>query len=128
MRKDAREMDQLIEDIRAAVSGELRVEKKEPLFQSGESPYLDQLLELLPGTVTGFEHGASDARFLSQYGMRGIVWGADGEMSQHTSEEHLVIDSVHTLFRHLDTFLRKVYKAARQKTIGSFGYHNGESG
>ena len=102
------DVDQLIADIRAAISGEVRVEKKEPLFQSGESPYLDQLLELLPDTVTGFEHGASDARFLSQYGMRGIVWGADGEMSQHTSEEHLVIASAERIYAALDKFLRAV--------------------
>ena len=84
------------------------MEKKEPLFQSGESRYLDRLLALLPDAATGFEHGASDARFLSEYGMQGIVWGAEGEMSQHTSEEHLVIESAGKLYDALDRFMRAV--------------------
>jgi succinyl-diaminopimelate desuccinylase len=100
------DVDRLVEQIRAGIGGELQVEKKEPLFQSGQSRYLDQLLALLPGTATGFEHGASDARFLSEYGMRGIVWGAEGEMSQHTSNEHLVIESAVKLYDALDRFMR----------------------
>ena len=99
------DVDQLVAQIRAGIRGQLQVEKKEPLFQSGESPYLDKLLEMLPSTDTGHEHGASDARFLSEYGLQGIVWGADGEMSQHTSEEHLVIESAIKLYDVLNKFL-----------------------
>ena len=67
-----------------------------------------------PQTVTGFEHGASDARYLSQYGMNGIVWGAEGEMSQHTSDEHLVIESVIELYDVLDRYMR----ALAQQPVG----------
>jgi len=102
------DVDQLVEQIRAGIRGELQVEKKEPLFQSGESPYLDKLLALQPDAVTGYEHGASDARFLSQYGMHGVVWGAEGEMSQHTSDEHLVVESAIRLYDVLDKFMRAV--------------------
>jgi succinyl-diaminopimelate desuccinylase len=100
------DVDRLVEQIRADIGGKLQIEKKEPLFQSGESRYLDQLLALLPAATTGFEHGASDARFLSEYGMNGIVWGAEGEMSQHTSDEHLVIESAVKLYDALDRFMR----------------------
>lgn len=102
------DVDKLIEQIKTNIKGELQVGKKEPLFQSGESRYLDQLLAQLPETATGFEHGASDARYLARFGMNGIVWGADGEMSQHTSEEHLVIESAFTLYDALDRFMQTV--------------------
>ncbi len=100
------DVDKLVEQIQAGIKSELRVGKKEPLFESGESRYLDQLLALTPGTAAGFEHGASDARFLRQFGMHGVVWGANGEMSQHTSDEHLVIESVYKLYDALDRFMR----------------------
>ncbi len=108
------DMDELVQQIRAGIRGQLQVEKKEPLFQSGQSPYLDRLLEMRPQTETGFEHGASDARFLSQYGMNGIVWGAEGEMSQHTSDEHLVIESAIELYDVLDRYMR----ALAQQPVG----------
>ena len=82
--------------------------RKEPLFVGGESPYLDLLLNISEGTCVDCEHGASDARYLSQYGMKGIVWGADGEMSQHTSTEHVNIESIGRLYKLLDRFMGKV--------------------
>ena len=108
------DVDELVQQIRAGIRGQVQVEKKEPLFQSGQSPYLDRLLAMRPQTVTGFEHGASDARYLSQYGMNGIVWGAEGEMSQHTSDEHLVIESVIELYDVLDRYMR----ALAQQPVG----------
>jgi succinyl-diaminopimelate desuccinylase len=71
----------------------------------GDSPYLDKLLKIAEGTGTGFEHGASDARHLSQFGIKGIVWGADGDMSQHTADEHVNIASVFKLYEFLDKYL-----------------------
>lgn len=101
-------MEELVEKIQNNIQGDLIVEKNEPLFVGGESPYLDLLLNLSKGTCVGFEHGASDARFLSQYGMKGIVWGADGEMSQHTSNEHVIIESIGRLYNLLDQFMGRV--------------------
>jgi len=99
---------ELVRSICSQIKGELVVEKTEPLFVGGDSPYLELLLDIAQGTRVDFEHGASDARYLSQYGMQGIVWGADGEMSQHTSQEHLVVGSVYKLYEILDKFMQKV--------------------
>jgi succinyl-diaminopimelate desuccinylase len=102
---EADDPDELIRSLRAAVSGELLVEAKEPLFISGASPYLDRLLAVAKDTTVGFEHGASDARFLSDFGIPGIVWGADGDKSAHAPDEHVRIDSIVGLADHLTTFL-----------------------
>jgi len=102
------DMEELVRSIRGQIKGELVVEKTEPLFLGGDSLYLDLLLDIAQGTRVDFEHGASDARHLSQFGIQGIVWGADGEMSQHTSQEHLVVASVYKLYEILDKFMQKV--------------------
>jgi succinyl-diaminopimelate desuccinylase len=102
---DSDDVDRLVAEIRKGVRGQLVVEKREPLFLGGASPYLDRLLELCSCVRTGFEHGASDARFLADHGIAGIVWGADGEKSAHAADEHLIIDSALRLYDVLDRFL-----------------------
>ncbi len=109
------DMEALFKNIQNEIKGELIVEKKEPLFQSGASPYLDLLLEISKDTVVGFEDGASDARFLSAHKIDGIVWGADGDMSQHSAHEHLNIDSVYKLYELLDTFFIRSKKLLSKK-------------
>jgi succinyl-diaminopimelate desuccinylase len=99
------DMDALFKNIQTKIKGELVVERKEPLFEGGDSPYLDLLLDIAKDTAVGFEHGASDARFLSAHGIKGIVWGADGDMSQHSADEHVNIDSLNQLYELLDTFI-----------------------
>jgi succinyl-diaminopimelate desuccinylase len=106
------DVDQLVEEMRKQVRGELVVEAMEPLFQCGGTPYLDLLLNIAKDTAVGFEHGASDARFLSDHGIKGIVWGADGDMSAHSQEEHLNVESAFSLYRILDEFLESVAKSA----------------
>ena len=101
------DLEALLADLQAAVSGELSVETREPLFFSGESPYLDRLLAIDPQVQSGFEHGASDIRFFSEMGIPGAVWGASGDMSAHSEEEHLVLESLKPVTAHLDTFLRQ---------------------
>jgi succinyl-diaminopimelate desuccinylase len=101
-------MEEVIEKIRADIQGELLVETKEPLFWGGESPYLKLLLEVAKDAEVGFEHGASDARFLRDHGIDGVVWGADGDQSQHSREEHVNIESVHSLYGLLDEFMKRV--------------------
>ena len=86
------------------------VQMREPLFVSSPSPYLDRLLKLADGTRTGIAHGASDARFLSQYGLEGIVWGADGNHSQHSTKEHVEIASIGRLYAILDRFADSIEK------------------
>ena len=101
------DMEALFEKVKNEIKGELVVEKKEPLFEGGDTPYLDLLLEIAPDTEVGFEHGASDARFLSAHGIKGIVWGADGDLSQHSADEHINIDSLYKLYDLLGAFINQ---------------------
>jgi len=101
------DMEKIFQNIQDEIKGELVVEKKEPLFEGGDSPYLDLLLEIAEDSEVGFEHGASDARFLSAHGIKGIVWGANGDMSQHSADEHVNIDSVDKLYDLLDGFINR---------------------
>ena len=102
------DMEKIFLEIQHEIKGELIVEKKEPLFEGGDSPYLELLLQIAKDTEVGFEHGASDARFLSAYGIQGIVWGADGDMSQHSADEHVNLNSVAKLFDTLVAFINRL--------------------
>jgi succinyl-diaminopimelate desuccinylase len=102
------DVDALVRQMRDRIKGELLVEMKEPLFLGGDSAYLDLLLEISKNTSLGFEHGASDARFLREHGMPGIVWGADGDLSAHAYDEHLNLESCYELYRILDLFIARV--------------------
>ncbi len=104
------DIDRLYEEMQAAVSGELQILAREPMFNSGQCPYLSLLLELSDTIHAGAEHGASDARFASDYGICGVVWGAEGENSQHTADEHVNIDSLFKLYGLLEAFMQKVEK------------------
>ena len=99
------DVDELVRSIRNTIDSEVIVDTREPLFFGGESPYLDKLLSISPKSRTGFEHGASDARFLSTHGIPGIVWGAEGDRSAHAADEHVNIDSLEELTDLLDRFL-----------------------
>jgi succinyl-diaminopimelate desuccinylase len=100
------DIDRLVSQMQNEIKGRLTVEAKGHLFFGGDSPYLDLLLNIAKNTEVGFEHGASDARHLSAHGIDGIVWGADGEMSQHTADEHVIIDSIRTVYEKLEDFIR----------------------
>jgi succinyl-diaminopimelate desuccinylase len=102
------DVDALVRQMRDKIKGELLVEMKEPLFLGGESTYLNLLLDIAKDTTLGFEHGASDARFLREHGMPGIVWGADGDLSAHAYDEHLNLDSFYELYRILDVFVGRI--------------------
>lgn len=99
---------ELIDSIRKEIQGELTVEANEPVFFGGKSPYLDLLLDIAEDSLVGFEHGASDARFLPQFGIKGIVWGADGDLSQHALDEHVNIESISKLYGLLEEFVEKL--------------------
>jgi succinyl-diaminopimelate desuccinylase len=99
------DMEAVVTAIRREIRGELQVVEREPLFMGGSSPYLDRLLAVAGTPELGCEHGASDARFLSEFGIPGIVWGADGDNSAHALDEHVNIDSVRALHKILDEFL-----------------------
>jgi succinyl-diaminopimelate desuccinylase len=105
------DVDDLVQRIQAAVTSRVIAEEREPLFISPESPYRERLLALATGTRTGIAHGASDARFLSQFNIPGIVWGADGNSSQHSTEEHVEIQSIARLYDLLDRFVTDIHEA-----------------
>jgi succinyl-diaminopimelate desuccinylase len=98
------DIDAIVETIRKNVRSRVEVDSRGEIFLGGDSPYLDLLLETAPDTSVGFEHGASDARFLSEHGIKGIVWGADGNKTAHSVEEHVNLESVDRLCRILDNF------------------------
>jgi succinyl-diaminopimelate desuccinylase len=100
-------MDRLIETLKNELHSELSIESIEPCFDKGPSPYLRLLLDTAENTSVGFEDDTNDARFLSTYGIKGVVWGADGDRSQHTLKEHVNIESVYTLYHILNKFLKK---------------------
>lgn len=102
------DVDDLVQRIQAAVSGKVITQEREPLFISPGSPYLDRLLALAKDTRTGIAHGASDARFLSRFDIPGIVWGADGNSSQHSTEEHVEIQSLSRLYDILNRFVADI--------------------
>jgi succinyl-diaminopimelate desuccinylase len=99
------DMAAVVAAIRGEITGEVEVVEQEPLFQGGGSPYLDRLRAAAGNPEIGCEHGASDARFLSEFAIPGIVWGPDGDNSAHSVEEHVNIDSLLRLQRILDEFL-----------------------
>lgn len=105
---DGEDPRELVHRIEEKVQGELVVKALEPIFFGGDSPYLDLLLEVSPESRTGFEHGASDARFLSDYGIPGVVWGADGDRSAHAVDEHVDIDSIARLANILTAFFDRI--------------------
>ena len=109
------DMHQVLADIKANIKGTLTVDSQSPVYVGGDSPYLDALLEIAEDASLGFEHGASDARYFCQRGIPSVVWGADGEMSQHTTHEHVMVDSLSELYHLLNRFMEA---AAR---IGSTG-------
>ncbi len=104
------DVEDLVQRIQAAVSGKVITQEREPLFISPGSPYLDRLLALAKDTGTGIAHGASDARFLSQFNIPGIVWGADGNSSQHSMDEHVEIQSLARLYDTLNRFVTDIQK------------------
>ncbi len=101
------DIDRLVSQMQNEIKGRLTVEAKGHLFFGGHSPYLDLLLNIAKNTEVGFEHGASDARYLSAHGIDGIVWGANGDMSQHTADEHVIIRSIYTVYEILDAFMKR---------------------
>jgi len=100
--------DEIIAAIEEVVTGDVIVLTQAALFFGGKSPYFSRLQKHSDGAVFGFEHGASDARYFSERNIPGAIWGALGEMSQHTEEEHIVLDSLYFMFDHLDAFLREI--------------------
>jgi succinyl-diaminopimelate desuccinylase len=108
------DLDALYMSMKNAVGGDLQIIRKEPMFFSGQSPYLKMLLEASPNSRFGFAHGASDARFLPDRGIPGVVWGADGDNSAHSTDEHINIPSIRDLYERISAFLTLIKKNIMQ--------------
>jgi len=107
------DLERMFNTMQEELNGDIVLENVEPLFFDGESEHLKLLLNISKKTRIGFEDGANDSRFLSPLGIKGIVWGADGNRSQHTPNEHVDIESVYELYTLLDTFMRRCESSAR---------------
>ncbi|MBW1724206.1 MAG: M20 family metallopeptidase [Deltaproteobacteria bacterium] len=99
------DMEAFIAKIQKELHSTVVIETITPIFDEGPSSYLDLLLAISKNTAVGFEDGSNDARFLSEYGIKGIVWGADGDQSQHSKTEHVNVESVYSLYRILNAFI-----------------------
>jgi len=97
----------LLEQMVNSTQSEIVLIRKEPLFTAKQSRYLELLLELNPEIQICAEHGSSDARFLSKFDIDGIVWGANGNRSHHSINEHVDLQSVQSLYSKIDYFIRK---------------------
>jgi succinyl-diaminopimelate desuccinylase len=100
--------DELFAQLQSVINGNLELIRKEPMFIGGDSPYLERILKLSRDARVGFEHGASDARFFSEKGVNGIIWGAEGNFSAHAIDEHVNIGSIGIIYDVLDRFLTEL--------------------
>ncbi len=107
------DIEQMFSTMQRELYCDVIVEHVEPIFDGGASAHLKWLLDISKKTRIGFEDGANDSRFLSRFGIKGIIWGADGNRSQHTMDEHVAIDSIYELYSFLDTFVRRCEPRAR---------------
>jgi succinyl-diaminopimelate desuccinylase len=89
------------------------IDHVEPIFDGESSRHLKWLLDISKKTRIGFEDGANDSQFLPRFGIKGVVWGADGGHSQHTLNEHVSIESIYELYGLLDNFINRCESKAR---------------
>lgn len=101
----------IIANIRNAVQSEVLVERIEPVFASPKSPYTERLLALAQAEAVQ-EHGASDARYLQDNNMAGVVWGAEVFGSIHTAHEHVSISSIGFLHESLTQLITEMEETA----------------
>ncbi len=107
------DIDALFAEMQRRIRGELVVQSRDNLFDGGASPYLDLLLEIAPDARTDAEHGASDARYLSEHGIPGVVWGASGG-DIHSPDEYVDIASLQVLSDILMAYMDRVMQQIHQ--------------
>jgi succinyl-diaminopimelate desuccinylase len=114
------EVDALLDHLRHELQSEMHVEARGPVFDGGTSPYLDRLLDCVPASHLGFTHSASDARFLTEFGIHGIVWGAAGDESAHSAHEHVDLESANQLYGLLDKFFLALREVSPAESGGPY--------
>ncbi len=101
--------DALIKALQAAVTGTLTETSPRGFpVQAGSSPWLDKLLQHMPGVTLGHAHGACDSRHFGAMGIPCVAWGADNEDSPHMESEHLVLESARVVYDTLDKYFRAI--------------------
>ncbi|MCG6974161.1 MAG: M20 family metallopeptidase [Desulfobacterales bacterium] len=107
------DVERMFSSMQGDLHSKITIDHVEPIFD-GESPeHLKWLLDISKKTRIGFEDGANDSQFLSRFGIKGVVWGADGDRSQHTLDEHVSIESIYELYGLLDNFIKRCESKAR---------------
>jgi succinyl-diaminopimelate desuccinylase len=101
------DVERMLVAMQCELQSDIIIDHVEPVFDGGASEHLTWLLDISKKTRIGFEDGANDSRFLSRFGIKGIVWGADGDRSQHAMDEHVSIESIYELYGLLDAFVRR---------------------
>jgi succinyl-diaminopimelate desuccinylase len=109
------DVERMLTSMKSELHSDIIIDHVEPVFDEGESEHLKWLLDISKKTRIGFEDGTNDSRFLSLFGIKGIVWGADGNRSRHTMDEHVDIESIYELYDLLDAFVRRCESSARIK-------------
>jgi len=109
------DLEKMFNTMQKELHSDIAIENVAPLFPGGDSEHLKLLLEISKKTRIGFEDGENDSRFLSQFGIKGIVWGADGNRSQHTPNEHVNIESVYELYTLLYAFIKRCESLAKTR-------------
>jgi succinyl-diaminopimelate desuccinylase len=107
------DVERMFTDMHSELNSDIIIDHVEPMFDDGASEHLNWLLDISKKTRIGFEDGANDSRFLSRFGIKGIVWGADGDRSRHTMDEHVAIESIYELYGFLDAFVRRCESSKR---------------
>ena len=107
------DIERMFTTMQSDLHSDIIIDHVAPRFDGGESEHLKWLLDISKDTRIGFEDGANDSRFLSGFGIKGIVWGADGNRSRHTMDEHVDIESIYKLYDLLDEFVRRCESPGR---------------
>ncbi len=100
------DIDEIIQTMDDLTESKLDVEMNDPVFFGGESDLLDRFCAIHKGVQIGMAHGASDAKFLMDHGIPGFIWGANGNMTQHSEHEHVELKSIQKVYDILDRFFR----------------------
>ncbi|MCG8471450.1 MAG: M20/M25/M40 family metallo-hydrolase [Desulfobacterales bacterium] len=102
--------EKLVGQMRGCVQSELEVVSVDPVFDGGKGEVTRYLANLAGDIEMGGEHGGSDARFLMPYHIPGVIWGANGNMSHHTENEHVTLASIEVIHGVLNRFFEAIYK------------------
>ncbi len=112
------DVERMFSSMQGDLQSKIIIDHVEPIFDGGSSEHLKRLLEISKQTQIGFEDGANDSQFLSRFGIKGVVWGADGDSSQHTLNEHVSIESIYELYGLLDNFIKRCESKTRMDQNG----------